>query len=141
MNIKEFRAKLKEDKELKEKFKEAKRKIEATDEKEIFAALSKIAKELGYDVPVSEFGLEKITKSELNDEELEAVAGGRGGVECLNDFEDTDCFRNDFCDAAVTRYNLKTCLYTYESSNCRIYDKCDHSYMLYNKPCSGEYKY
>jgi len=131
MTIKEFQKLLREDQELREKYRTAKKDIKVSDEKEQFAALSKLAKDLGYDIPASEFNLEKIGSAELNEEELEMVAGGRGGVECQYDFEDTDCFIHDFCDGPRINYTIHTCLYKFDDSFCVYSDKCRASYMVY----------
>jgi len=112
MTLKEFEAILKEKPELKQKLKEAKKKI--TDNAP--EALSKIVKDMGFDVPASEFKLDEIMNQEISDEELVAVSGGSGDCErvhaaidngtCVSDYVDTDCFFNDCCDGLITRYDL-----------------------------------
>jgi len=130
MTIKDFEEKLKADPKLQERFDEAKKNLNGQGGSELYIALSKLASDMGFDVPESEFTLKKISGLQVSDEELEAVAGGRIN-QCLNDFVDTDCFVADYCDGAFLKYELKNCRYTYVEGNCEWNDACNAIHVDY----------
>lgn len=130
MTFKEFNEIIIKDKELQKKFEKAKEDLKNEDIKDKYEFLSKAAAKLGYDVKPSEFSLNKISKRQLNDDELEAVAGGKNRVECSDNFEDTDCWFNDYCQFLNEQYMLYTCLYTHDGS-CVNEDACYQLYQRY----------
>jgi len=130
MLLKEFEELIKKDSKLQEKFEEGKKSISVSNKDELFEALSKLAKDLGFDVPVSEFKLKHITKSELNEEELKAVAGG--SVQCKGDFTDTDCHLNDYCDFLTNHYEIDKCFNTSDHEGCAVNDRCAVFYRRYH---------
>ena len=85
-NIKAFEAALKENKELQETFKAAKKRIaenkEAASDAEL---LVKAAAEVGFVLTVAEIDRAMAEAQELNDEELEIVSGGGSGW-CWKDY-------------------------------------------------------
>jgi len=136
MTIKEFEEKLKADPKLQEKFDEAKKALDVKGNSKLYEALSKLASDMGFDVPESEFKLKKISGEELSEDELEAVAGG-AYTECEADFTDTDCALNDYCDGWFNKYVLNKCRYTYIAESCGWNDACYVFHVDYE--CSGNY--
>jgi len=135
MTLKEFNKILKENHELNEKLKKAKANLNSDGN---FAdALSKIALDQGYDVPASEFSLGEISSKELDDSELEAVAGGNSFIDyqkdgCKNDFVDTDCFWSDWCDYLSNAYHYQSiCKGDFKDTDCFWNDSCASSINHY----------
>lgn len=105
MTLKEFRLLLNENPELHQKVRQA---VEAKADKfksNAAACWAEIAAEFGYQIPESEFVLEQISQNELDEAELEKVAGGQShpGIcsqqyLCEYDYTDTDCSKHDYCD-------------------------------------------
>ena len=77
-NARKFEKDLQGSEELRSKF-EAKLK-------RIAEAITKAAKALGYDIPVSDIEKSMAESSELDQDELESVSGGVGGHWCVSDY-------------------------------------------------------
>jgi hypothetical protein len=79
--VMEFAKKLEENKEMGQKAIDLVKKSGEDGEAHFRAGLVDMAKEMGYDLRVQDFNdfSKSATSGELSDEDLEAVAGGRGG--------------------------------------------------------------
>lgn len=118
MTFKEFEAMLLENRDLQNKFKEAKNEFRAADYKEQAEAVSVAIQQLGYDVPAEEIALHLIGAQALDENELDAVAGGFSGNE--------DCYTNQ------EKANNGICVYDYTDTDCGLHDYCDFMWIYYD---------
>ena len=86
-NARKFEKDLQGSEELRSKFEaELKRIAEAKKAQSDAEAITKAAKALGYDIPVSDIEKSMAESSELDQDELESVSGGVGGKWCVSDY-------------------------------------------------------
>lgn len=89
--IKAFEAALKESEELQQQFQDAMKRVaesgEKSHEQEVIVAA---ASELGFEFTVEELDRSRAEAQELDDAELEAVAGGSGGPGCGSVYDEPE---------------------------------------------------
>ena len=113
---KEFEEALKADEGLMARFTKLAKEYDPKDEEEAIEAKCAVAAKLGFDVPASEFKLAQLATQELDDEQLDMVAGG-DNPNCLGSYQ--HCSEIEWCfvdwDCKITfKHEGKTCSQTYE---------------------------
>lgn len=109
---------------------------ECEEQKDEFAAYAEIADKLGYDVTAEDLKsfLEETSRriagktddviTQLPDEELKVVAGGKDHNECKDTYMDKEnCWYNDGCDVIYHMYNDYICKHL-PTCGSPMYDKC-----------------
>jgi len=135
MTLNELMTLLEQNPELKEQFNKSKESLSSEQRKDP-KSLSKVLSELGYEVPESEFFLTEIVNKEIDVDELESVGGGKKilkyGDPCSNDYQDTDCWLDDYCDVIVNIYKSRPeCYQDYRDMNCVLMDHCNSGWNSY----------